>query len=424
MTIIYIHGVKVRSPRHGIGLEKPFRRWLAEKVSVNGAIPGYEPVYWGDIAANFRWGLASRPKTYLLAQGGDDRFAGLGSLREAGRTSALDKPTSQESSGPVLGGPPVVRRIEAPPLSSIARERRADFLADLYLVLRPKEEKFDPIAEDPSLAALADAAAEVASDWDRLVVLEATEDSRAARLIREVDKRLRDDDVVPMGGFADWISKAGETMRRAAGWPGDAVSTVFAELRPTLNEFVAYFIGDVLTYMNEREVDGKPGEILRRAMVALRLAHTRKKETGESIIVVTHSMGGQLFYDAINYFAPLDRTLDGLEVDHWISFGAQVSFFAEINLLKGQADTHAPGKLGRPHRVKAWTNFYDRNDFVGFIMEPVFDGVFDSAYDTGYGLAFAHTGFLSRPSFFQAIANTIASPRESPLHPDRSRGSG
>jgi hypothetical protein len=41
---------------------------------------------------------------------------------------------------------------------------------------------------------------------------------------------------------------------------------------------------------------------------------------------------------------------------------------------------------------------------VGFIMAPVFDGVTDKAYDTGFGLAFAHTGYLGRPSFFEAMA--------------------
>ena len=40
-------------------------------------------------------------------------------------------------------------------------------------------------------------------------------------------------------------------------------------------------------------------------------------------------------------------------------------------------------------------------------MSPVFDGVQDVEYDTGYGLAFAHNGFLARPSFFEALADRI-----------------
>ena len=60
-----------------------------------------------------------------------------------------------------------------------------------------------------------------------------------------------------------------------------------------------------------------------------------------------------------------------------------------------------------PARVKAWTNYYDVNDLVGFVMEPVFEGPKDLAYDTGYGLFFAHTGLLARPSFFRAIADRL-----------------
>lgn len=102
--------------------------------------------------------------------------------------------------------------------------------------------------------------------------------------------------------------------------------------------------------------------------------------------------------------------LEDLQVDHWISRGAQVSFFAELNSLRGQKDAMkiAPGKLARPSSVLAWTNYFDRNDLVGFIMEPVFDCVVDIKYDTGYGLAFAHTGFLARPSFFTQVAMRLS----------------
>src|SRR4051794_5743067 len=37
MTIIYVHGVKVRSPNHGSELGKSFVRWLGPKLSVNNA---------------------------------------------------------------------------------------------------------------------------------------------------------------------------------------------------------------------------------------------------------------------------------------------------------------------------------------------------------------------------------------------------
>src|SRR5262245_16659332 len=190
-------------------------------------------------------------------------------------------------------------------------------------------------------------------------------------------------------------------------WPADALGTVFAELRPAAHEFIAYFIGDVFAYLNEREVGGGPGEIPRRVLAALKSAHARKKQTHEPIVVVTHSMGGQLLYDAVTFFARSDPELSGLVVDHWISCGSQVSFFAELGLFKGQGDEAKPRKLHRPDPVAAWTNFYDPNDLVGFVMGPVFDGVSDVEYNTGYGLVLAHTGFLARPSFFEEMAKRL-----------------
>ncbi len=210
-----------------------------------------------------------------------------------------------------------------------------------------------------------------------------------------------------MGGFEDWLTKAGETLHRAVTWPADATGTVFAELRPTLHEFIAYFIGDVVVYLNERGTPQAPGEIPKRLLAALLKAHVRKKQTGEKIVVITHSMGGQLFYDAVTRFAPADTNLADLKIDHWITCGSQVSFFAELRLLLDQPEIPEGSKLQRPVCVDAWTNFYDLNDLVGFIMAPVFEGVTDKEYNTGYGLAFAHTGFLARPSFFKGMATLL-----------------
>jgi hypothetical protein len=75
MSIIYIHGVKVRSPDHGVALGKPFTRWLAPKLAIDATTVEYIPVYWGDVAARFRWCLTSRPKTPILRAGGAGAFA-------------------------------------------------------------------------------------------------------------------------------------------------------------------------------------------------------------------------------------------------------------------------------------------------------------------------------------------------------------
>src|SRR3954469_10648255 len=102
MTIIYVHGVKVREPDHGIRLGRSFNRWLGPKIAVNGEAAAYVPVYWGDAGARFRWDLATRPKTALLKAGGTAEFPGLGSLREASTKSPLDRPRPQPADGAVI----------------------------------------------------------------------------------------------------------------------------------------------------------------------------------------------------------------------------------------------------------------------------------------------------------------------------------
>jgi hypothetical protein len=412
VTLIYIHGVKVRSPEPGQALEKPFRRWVLPKIGQNAA---YVPVYWGDLAADFRWNLASRPSTKLLHAGADD-FAGLGSLRSTGTSTMLEKFLAAPRApvaGPVLGATPVADPGSAPPLSTMRAEQRADFLADLYLAARERDPKVkageDLLIAQPHLAALADAAAEAADAWNELADGTTDDAELATRLIRAMDERLSGTQgLIHQGGLQDWMTGLGELLGRAATLPGDAVSTVFAEARPILNEFIANFLGDVLIYLTCRRDDqDNPGPIPQRVLAALRDAHRCKQATGEKIVVLTHSMGGQLLYDTINTFATNDPELCNLEIDHWITCGSQVSFFAELGVLLGQPNTRAPAKLPRPQRVKAWTNFYDTHDFVGFIMEPIFDGVHDLEYDTGYGLFLAHTGFLGRPSFFSAVARQL-----------------
>ncbi|NVO17975.1 MAG: hypothetical protein HXX10_28475, partial [Rhodoplanes sp.] len=327
------------------------------------------------------------------------------------------RPAGVPVTGPVLGapGPAAPAAPPAPPLAAVPVGKRPDFLVDLYLATRALRDRGapgatrvpDPLAEDPTAAPLAATAAAVAARWDAIVAKDDTDAKRAARLVQEVDAALTGDGLLQMGAIADWMTRAGETLRRAGTFPGDAISTVFAELRPAINNLVAAFIGDVLVYLETRGTAGQPGPIQVRVLDALKTAQAHKTATGERIVVVTHSMGGQLLYDALTHFAPADPALAGLVVDHWISCGAQVSYFAEVGVFRGQPGTRAPQKLPRPASVAAWTNYYDRNDLVGFVMAPVFDGVTDIEYDTGYGLAFAHTGYLGRPSFFEAVAARI-----------------
>lgn len=404
MSIVYIHGVKVRSADHGKALRKPFVDALGGHLA--GSQTEYLPVFWGDAAADFRWGLKSRPRTALLGQGGGAALAGLAAARLAPEAllGAEDQTAAQD--GALLGGPAVGQSTDTDRFGNLPAEERPDLLADLYFALRSSPDATDPLAETPALAAVPAAAERVALRWNEIIADDRTDADMTRSLMAAMEAEVAVGGLLAQGGDG-WLDRAGELVRRAVSTPGDLISTAFAEGRPAANEFIANFLGDVLIYLHNRGDAGAPGEIPRRVLDALRAAARRKAQTGERIVVVTHSMGGQLLYDAVTRFADGDDELKTLEIDHWISCGAQVSFFAELGLFLGQPATRGPARLPKPARVLKWTNYFDRNDLVGFVMEPVFDGVKDRPYDTGYGLALAHTGFLGRPSFFKAIAEEI-----------------
>lgn len=414
MSLIYVHGVKVRSREHGEQLERPFQRWIAPVIAGDGKATKYLPVFWGDLASKFRWDLDSRPRTRLLRGGGGSAFDNLGVIRtDEGKVRPPSEPFS--GGGPVLDRPR--QRTEAEtgaPLSSIPAGHRADFLAQLYLAARPAGDGEDPLAETPLLGAIAAAADDVAGEWEVIMAKSPSDAERAADLVGAVDAALRKQpaDLVAQGGLPDWMGRAGELLGRAVNLPGDAIGTALGELRPVAHEFIANFIGDVFVYLNGRTTsDGQPGGIPRRMLEALRAAHRDKQTTGERIVIISHSMGGQIVYDALTAFCDADDELRDLVVDHWITCGSQVSLFAELGLFRGQpADVHKPVKLPRPPRVLQWTNYYDTNDLVGFIMQPVFEDVADEPYDTGFGLALAHTGFFARESFFRKVAKALGAP--------------
>jgi hypothetical protein len=65
------------------------------------------------------------------------------------------------------------------------------------------------------LGPLAAAAETVASNWSRPTANESTDAQRAARLLQAIDDELAGNTLLKQGGFADWMTRADETLRRA-----------------------------------------------------------------------------------------------------------------------------------------------------------------------------------------------------------------
>ncbi|MFX9680549.1 hypothetical protein ABTP05_19445, partial [Acinetobacter baumannii] len=69
-------------------------------------------------------------------------------------------------------------------------------------------------------------------------------------------------------------------------------------------------------------------------MENIELAHAAKDpETDPYLVVVAHSMGGNLMCDVASYFAP------NREIDLLITVGAQFPLFADLNMFPGLAQS-------------------------------------------------------------------------------------
>jgi hypothetical protein len=421
MPIIHVHGVGTRDPKTSFAeIRQYLRRFVAPVISATPDEVLIDQAYWGDAGAHFAWQGASRPKSLLLGQGAEGVAASAAdrALLAAALRASLGglpaTPTAERSSGLVSGhgrpaagaGGPALR------LKDLSADELSDLLADLIALavsnaeLRGKATLVaDALARDPSLAAALAAAPDSAAECDLLI----------ARLRAELPSA----GLVGMGSVGDWFrdvgDRLGEAASRAVGMPGAAASAVAGEFRKGLNEFVSLFIGDVFAYLNGRfDKDDKtrPGPIPRRFLDKLEQARDNRAQRGdEPIVVLSHSMGGQIVYDALTHFVPRDPLFAGLRVDFWCATASQVGFFEEAKLFVASRDAYGPGNpVPFPSQhLRAWWNVWDYNDFISFTVKDIIAGVDDGPYRSGMSLIGAHSGYLQRPSFYRQLAERIRS---------------
>jgi hypothetical protein len=213
VPVIYIHGVNVRDPAFGIALRESVERWIWPAVAPAAGQPlTYLPVFWGDIASDFRWNLASRPRTSILRQGGDAPAIAL--VRTSPKTlwNARIEAEEMRQSGPLVGGAAELAEPAILDLSAVAPDRRADMLSDLYVA---SVEEAGPALSPEEEARVAPAAARVAEGWDKVI---GSDSDRLATMLHQVDAAVMR---VAAAGASEWVSRAGELGRRALAAPGD-----------------------------------------------------------------------------------------------------------------------------------------------------------------------------------------------------------
>jgi len=180
-------------------------------------------------------------------------------------------------------------------------------------------------------------------------------------------------------------------------------------LRRPLEDFVPVFLGDVMTYISTRGSAESPGPIIERVLAGLDTAAFAAESRGEPLVVLTHSMGGQIVYDLVTHFLPRMPEHRGIRIDYWCAAASQVGLFEELGLFLESAPDRGPGPAAYPPRehLGGWWNVWDHADLLSFRAEGIVDGVDDSAFFAAGSLATDHYRYLANADFYRALASRV-----------------
>lgn len=412
MPILYIHGVATRSRDGFLAMEPYVRRLVAPAIAADPDNVLIDDVFWGDLAAIFAWDGASRPRSRLLGMGAaaTPPTPVEGTLTAAAFANVLSRLPASTAAAPSSGGLISGSVTPVPTHSSPVRLRDlpADALSDLLAVLLS-----EAVPDPAQRAHLSLAADNVAYDPSTPAALAAagSEAQALAVLLEHVRQRAEAEARLVGMGLATWVTavrdRLGEALSRGQDLPTYALSVATAELRPPLNTLVSTFLGDVFVYLRNRGTAAQPGAIPQRLLSKLDLAHQQaQRRGGEPLVLLSHSMGGQIVYDVLTHFLPGNPAWQHLRIDFWCATASQVGFFEELKLfLASEAHYHRGHPVPFPAaHLGVWWNVWDHNDFLSYTVQDIIAQVDDAPYDSGMSLLAAHSGYLQRPSFYRTLA--------------------
>jgi hypothetical protein len=400
MPIIYMHGVNTRDPKHFEPVREYLQRIVAPVIARDPDNVSIRPANWFPLCDPPKWEGIARPAT-LLGQGAEiERSELLDAI--IAKVPQAAAPSSAFTSG----------QATAPTQHARLDGLSAEDLADLIAVAVASNSvdglqrarigiAADRVARDPVIRANLKAAKDLDA---QLTILSDSVQADVERQSTLAGQGARDF----LRGMRDRVS---ESLSRTLSSPAAIGSLVASELRPKLNDFVTRFLGDVLFYMTRRGTAGAPGPIPKVLIDELALAHTNKAARGgEPIVLLTHSMAGQIAYDVVTSFLPAAGS--NIKVDFWCATASQVGYFEELNMFLASS-TEFSKATGKPTPLATanlahWWNVWDRNDIISFTTRGIFaNGIDDEEYWSGMSLAAAHGGYLERPSFYRRFAEKL-----------------
>lgn len=176
-----------------------------------------------------------------------------------------------------------------------------------------------------------------------------------------------------------------------------------AAKRQVLLRFARFF-GDVFCYINEAKRAPSDQKIRSTVEAAIRDADKRRTPQDGKLVVVGHSMGGNIAYDL------LTSSLKDVSCDLFLTVGSQVGLFEELKLF-ASSDSSVPKpaipKVRLPSNMKAWLNVYDPSDPFGYATKGIFEGTWDFEFDTKADPLSAHSAYFYRPGFHRRLAERL-----------------
>jgi len=405
MPIIFVHGVANRpGPDQKAGQEERavfFRETVGKTVLKSSNATVYQP-FWGDQVPPFP---KDNPIIPPVKPG--KGFTAFGA-------NSFGAETFGAASGPLQGV--TVGAGEVPQNERLVTLARRSFTEAIDVVWQECLQREDVKDNPESEAAIIDAGktaskyaeANPQPDW----VKKAADDDA---FIEELMKNLKNWSApgahepaiagMQAFGFFDnvtgWLKGAANTVaQKIVDIPNDALLRAF---RPSLSQGLVNFFGDVFFYQTYRGTKEAPGKIPQVVMDALRAARKEADHKNEPLVVVGHSMGGNILYDILTYYGA------DLKVDVLATVGCQASVFKQLNLFKSQeggqfaGDTKAP----KPVNVAKWMNIFDPQDILSFAFEPEFEGVKDYFFESPGGVLGAHGDYFKKVRFYERLVARI-----------------
>ena len=390
MPLVLVHGVSVRRDQEYIQNEQA-RDGLFRNLALDGIVSDPSEVkilnpYWGQYGATFAWDNASLP---------DQKYESFGSSNDA-----VEQILSEVAPSITLSDNEV--------LLSIARESLPRAIDCLWAVAAHTQSD-EPVGDDLAVAAknaVAYAEANQNPEWLKTVT---NDDQFTEKLLDAIDNwkpAPGQPEIESFGGKKIWNHFKAAVSNLATRATAIAVNPLVRAARPWVHHKISVFVGDVFVYLDCNKA-GTRDKITDEVANALSAADKTRKPGDDKLIVIAHSMGGNITYDI------LTSVLPNLQVDLYVTVASQVGLFEELKLFRA-SDKAITGankqKVKKPSKVTRWINVMDPSDVLAYSTSRIFEASEDKKFETHAPVWSAHSMYFYMPYFHKRLRARLLEP--------------